>query len=359
MRPIIDLGFNYKGVMCFNDGKAYVLCDSNLWPIGRVQVSLPKKLHSIYRMIGFDEDGNETEFTFNRFMNDYDTHKVIEAYNKGKLAKMISDAFPRTITYPKWYTPRQNIAEINQLAKEELKNNPINDYQVSRTRKRIFKEYHGILKYLRKNTKAYTLNGELIVSAGSLYLPDGAVEYSLPDVMADVNKLVCRISNREFEYTLNAYERSMKTNDFMYNQLPIIFSTFDIAGDKISIESLDERDFLAENIADFAEMLKLELPEETIKFKWSTIGDKIVARKVRATYTGRVPKLEYGKIISNKNMADTLQALNLIDSQTRQSENDHIWGTIFEALIYIANKQKAYDTIDKLIKKLVRTGKGW
>lgn len=359
MKPIIDLGFNYKGVMCFNDGKAYVLCDSNLWPIGCVQVSLPKKLHSIYRMIGFDEDGNKTEFTFNRFMNDYDTHKVIETYNRGKLAKMVSDAFPRTITYPKWYTPRQNIAEINQLAKEELKNNPINDYQVSRTRKRIFKEYHGILKYLRKNTKAYTLNGELVVSAGSLYLPDGAVEYSLPDVMADVNKLVCRISNREFEYVLSAYERDMKTSDFMYNQLPIIFSTFDIAGDKISIESLDERDFLAENIADFAEMIKLELPEETIKFKWSTIGDKIVARKVRATYTGRVPKLEYGKIISNKNMADTLQALNLIDSQTRQSENDHVWGTIFEALIYIANKQKAYDTIDKLIKKLVRTGKGW
>ena len=84
-----------------------------------------------------------------------------------------------------------------------------------------------------------------------------------------------------------------------------------------------------------------------------------MAKHIKKRYTGRIHTKEFHKIISTKNMADTLLKLDLIDKEMRTKHDEHKLGTVYEALIYVANKTKNEEVLQNLLKKLVHVARGW
>lgn len=355
-----NLGFSYGNVMCYNDGSYYVLCEQRYWQLKHCQVMLPKLLKSIGKIIIHDKETNDKKEVFiPKSMKNELTKDLIDAYLNDTLTEFIDGNKPNQKVWPEYYTPKDLIEKIDMLASFE--NKQINQQHENLLRRNVFKQYHKLLKHLRNNTVVYTLKNDnnVYLLLGSTIAPKKATSFSLGERMSAITTVICRISNREFRSTLNYTERNMKSDEFLYYQLPLIFNTFDIAGDKISVEALNERDFLNKNLYDIAKKLNLELPKKPIMFNWSSIGDKIVAKHIKRRYNGRIHTKEFHKIISNKNMADTLLKLDLIDKEMRTKHDEHKLGTVFEALIYVANKTKNEEVLQKLLKKLVHVARGW
>lgn len=359
---VSNLGFSYGNVMCYNDGNGYVLCDQRYWQLKHCQVMLPKMLESIRKIIIHDEKNNcKKEILIPKSLKNELTADLIDAYLNGNLSEFFDTYKKKTVVYPVYYTPKQIIDEIDALAKSE--DNSVSSRKQNILRQKTFKYYHKLLKHLRNNTVVYTTEKDdnVYLLLGSTIAPKKTTSYSLGDVMSAITTVIFRISNREYRVHLNYTERNMKSDDFLYYHVPVIFSTLDIAGDKVSVEALTERDFLKKNLRHVAKKLNLDLPKRPIMFNWSSIGDKIVAQYVKKKYknVGGIHTGEYNKIISNKNMADTLLKLNLISNEMRQKYDDHKLGTLFETLIYVANKTKNNEVLELLLKKLINVARGW
>lgn len=355
-----NLGFSYGNVMCYNDGSYYVLCDQRYWQLKHCQVMLPKQLKSIGKIVIHDKETNDKkEVLIPKSLKNELTGDLIDAYLNGTLTDFISGNKQNQTVWPEYYTPKDLIEKIDILA--SLENQKINPQNENNLRKNIFKQYHKLLKHLRNNAVVYTLENDdnVYLLLGSTTAPKKATSYSLGERMSAITTVICRISNREFRANLSYMERNMRSQYFLYYRLPLIFNSFDIAGDKVSVEALNERDFLNKNLYDIAKKLDLELPKKPIMFNWSSIGDKIVATHIKKRYNGRIHTKEFHRIVSNKNMADTLLKLDLIDSEMRNKHDDHKLGTVFEALIYVANKTKNENVLQNLLKKLVHVARGW
>ena len=356
----LNLGFCYGNVMCYNDGSYYVLCDSRYWELKHSQVMLPKMLKSIGKIIIHDKETNtKKDIYIPKSVKNELTSNLIDAYLNDELNEFFDSFTTKKPVYPEYYVSKALIRKIANLAETEDKR-PVNHKQ-DKLRRKTFKQYHRLLKQLRNNAVVYTLKNDdnVYLLLGSTNAPKKATSYALGERMSAITTLICRISNREFRANLNYTERNMKSQDFLYYQLPLIFNTFEIAGDKVSAEALTERDFLKKYLKPVATKLNLKIQDSAIMFNWSSVGDKIVAQYVKRRYNGQIHTGEYHRIISNKNMADTLLKLNLIDQTMRQKFDEHKLGTLFEALVYVANKTKNKEVLELLLKQLIKVARGW
>lgn len=354
--------FKYKSIMCYHNGNYYVLCDEKLWPAGRSQVSIPKKLHKIGKLEGIDQDGNKYNYYFTKKLKNSNKFNLplvidlIDNYNNGKFHDFIKSCKKTKKPKPKWETNQASKELVNFKAKSEKIINEKFDLSI------LTSSNYEAIKWLKKTVRNYNLNGHeyLTMTFGSKYLPNGAQEYEIVEYMYDVNEILIRLSKREYVFKLSYHDRNMSTKDFINKRLIEIFSTLDLAGDKLGIRSLDERDFVIKKLPLIAKFFNISLPDENIKFEWSSIGDKIVYKKVKERYKGLVSKSEISRIVSNANMANTLKNIDENNKFGLKDINDvHELGTLFETLIYVCYVSQDNSNLDMLITKLIKTQRNW
>lgn len=361
LNHFVSLGYEYNGFMCYTSGNYYVLSDFEQWPIGTAQTVIPKRMTGISKLIT-TFDGKKVVIPVKNLAKEIATKAFIDAVLSDNYQELIANTDHSISDLPIWN--ESSLIDLKNKLKSKIGDLPedlIKDQQsLSKKAKGLYKTQ---LKNLSKNKYLVhnEISNKLSLHFGDYQLCENEVKYQPPKYLVDVNDIVIHISKRDFIYNLTIVEKVMSTNEFTNVRLPIVFNDLDIAGDKLSANSLDERSFMTDYLLTYARKLNINVKEnERIMFRWSSIGDKIVHKLVSIKYPkGMIAHKEFGKVVSNKNMADTLVKMNVINAAERSKQSDHEWGTIYEALIYMTERNEQFDIRDRMIKSLIATARNW
>lgn len=361
LNRFVSLGYEYKGFMCYTNGNNYVLSNFEQWPIGKAQTVIPKRMTCISKLIT-TIDGKKVIIPVKNLAKKIATKAFIDAVLTDNYQELIANTNYSISDLPIWN--ESSLADLKNQLKNKIGDLPedlIKDQQaLSKKAKELYKAQ---LKNLSKHKYLVydKISSNLSLHFGSYQLSKNEVKYQPPAYLVDVNNIVIHISNRAYIYNLTLVERLMSTDEFTNIRLPIVFNDLDIGGDKLSVNSLNERDFMNDYLLTYAQKLNITVKEnERVMFRWSSIGDKIVHKLVSAKYPkGMIAYKEFEKIVSNKNMADTLVKMNVINQTEQYKRSDHEWGTIYEALVYMAERNEQFDIRDQMIKSLISTARNW
>ena len=89
---------------------------------------------------------------------------------------------------------------------------------------------------------------------------------------------------------------------------------------------------------------------EQPRYAWSTIGDKIVSAKFKKQKQSKFDVRQ--RSVSNFMMAQTLKYLGILNETQLNQISVHIAGTLFEMLVYMAERESKFELRDKLLNTL-------
>lgn len=355
----VSLGFDYRSIMCYTAGNTYVLCDMNQWPIGRGQTTIPKKLERI-RRVEFTFENQRKVINIPKKLKNVSTKTFIDILLDNKidlLFNIFNNESAETWT-------DKNSEELKLKIEFNIGNSFNNLYNEQLNNSKYTYPIHELrIKKLHKQ-KAFVYNSEtglLTLKLGKYKIKTNEKEY-LPSInMINVDYISINLGIKEIDLKSTDFDRLLTVKQFMDIKLPNIINDSEIRGDRTSITALSEKEFMEDNLIEIAKKLNIKVKDnEQIMFRWTTLGDKIVEKLLSEYYPDSLKSnREFKEIISNKNMTKTLINMNLIQEKNLTKKTYHKWGSIYEALIYMAERNEQYEIRDMLVKKLVKTFRNW
>lgn len=138
---------------------------------------------------------------------------------------------------------------------------------------------------------------------------------------------------------------------YIIDHYQFIRTKFVMAFEKASTTVKTEMPFIHLVLPFIVEKLGLTLYNgEQPRYAWSTIGDKIVLAKFNELQKTRFDVKQ--RSISNFMMAQTLKYLGILNETQLNQISVHIAGTLFEMLVYMAERENKFETRDWLLNTL-------
>lgn len=139
--------------------------------------------------------------------------------------------------------------------------------------------------------------------------------------------------------------------EYIIDNYQFIRTKFVMAFEKASTTVKTEMPYIHLVLPFIAEKLGLTLYNgEQPRYAWSAIGDKIVLAKFKEQ---KLTKFDVKhRSISNFMMAQTLKYLGILNETQLNQISIHIAGTLFEMLVYMAERENKFEVRDKLLNTL-------
>lgn len=221
----------------------------------------------------------------------------------------------------------------------------------------------------RQNYKLYrSINGHvgLLISLGV----DSAVKFNLPNFGGGVKGLPnkCQPFNHSFaDYNISElsiiypgnhevrkfydFKKDDLIIDYIIDQYKFIRSKFAMAFEKASAQAKAEMPYINLVLPFIAANLGLTIYDgEQPRYAWSTVGDKIIDSKFDELQPSKFNIKS--RATSNFMMAQTLKYLGILNETQLNQISVHIAGTLFEMLVYMAERENKFETRDWLINTL-------
>lgn len=139
--------------------------------------------------------------------------------------------------------------------------------------------------------------------------------------------------------------------DYIIDNYKFIRSKFAMAFEKASTSAKQEMPYINLVLPFIAEKLGLTIYDgEQPRYAWSTVGDKIVSAKFAEFKTTQFDSKS--KATSNFMMAQTLKYLGILNETQLNQISVHVAGTLFETLVYMAERESKFELRDKLLNTL-------
>lgn len=139
--------------------------------------------------------------------------------------------------------------------------------------------------------------------------------------------------------------------DYIIDNYKFIRSKFAMAFEKASTSAKQEMPYINLVLPFIAEKLGLTIYDgEQPRYAWSTVGDKIVSAKFAEFKTTQFDSKS--KATSNFMMAQTLKYLGILNETQLNQISVHVAGTLFETLVYMAERESKFELRDKLLDTL-------
>ena len=221
----------------------------------------------------------------------------------------------------------------------------------------------------RQNYKLYrSINGHvgLLISLGV----DSAVKFNLPNFGGGVKGLPnkCQPFNHSFaDYNISElsiiypgnhevrkfydFKKDDLIIDYIIDQYKFIRSKFAMAFEKASAQAKAEMPYINLVLPFIAANLGLTIYSgEQPRYAWSTVGDKIIDSKFDELQPSKFNIKS--RATSNFMMAQTLKYLGILNETQLNQISVHIAGTLFEMLVYMAERENKFELRDKLLNTL-------
>ena len=221
----------------------------------------------------------------------------------------------------------------------------------------------------RQNYKLYrSINGHvgLLISLGV----DSAVKFNLPNFGGGVKGLPnkCQPFNHSFaDYNISElsiiypgnhevrkfydFKKDDLIIDYIIDQYKFIRSKFAMAFEKASAHAKAEMPYINLVLPFIAANLGLTIYSgEQPRYAWSTVGDKIIDSKFDELQPSKFNIKS--RATSNFMMAQTLKYLGILNETQLNQISVHIAGTLFEMLVYMAERENKFELRDKLLNTL-------
>ena len=253
-------------------------------------------------------------------------------------------------------------AKFQDMIETEIKNGYAlnNDSTIDDSFEQLFKK--------KTNYKLYrSINGHtgLLISLGP-----NKVNFNVPVFNEDFKKLPskCEPFNHSFaEYNISElsiiypgnhevrkfynFKKDDLIIDYIIDNYKFIRSKFAMAFEKAASKAKQEMPYINLVLPFIANNLGLTIYNgEQPRYAWSTVGDKIVASKFEESKTTRFDSKS--KATSNFMMAQTLKYLGILNETQLNQISVHIAGTLFEMLVYMAERESKFEVRDKLLNTL-------
>lgn len=138
---------------------------------------------------------------------------------------------------------------------------------------------------------------------------------------------------------------------YIIDHYQFIRTKFVMAFEKASTMVKTEMPYIHLVLPFIAEKLGLTLYDgEQPRYAWSAIGDKIVLAKFNELQKTKFDVKQ--RSISNFMMAQTLKYLGILNETQLNQISIHIAGTLFEMLVYMAERESKFELLDKLLNTL-------
>lgn len=138
---------------------------------------------------------------------------------------------------------------------------------------------------------------------------------------------------------------------YIIDHYQFIRTKFVMAFEKASTTVKTEMPFIHLVLPFIVEKLGLTLYNgEQPRYAWSALGDKIVLAKFNELQKTKFDVKQ--RSISNFMMAQTLKYLGILNETQLNQISIHIAGTLFEMLVYMAERESKFELRDKLINTL-------
>lgn len=139
--------------------------------------------------------------------------------------------------------------------------------------------------------------------------------------------------------------------EYIIDNYQFIRTKFVMAFEKASTMVKAEMPYIHLVLPFIAEKLGLTLYDgEQPRYAWSAIGDKIVLAKFNEQKHSKFDVKS--RSISNFMMAQTLKYLGILNETQLNQISVHIAGTLFEMLVYMAERESKFELRDKLLNTL-------
>lgn len=139
--------------------------------------------------------------------------------------------------------------------------------------------------------------------------------------------------------------------EYIIGNYRFIRTKFVMAFEKASVTVKTEMPYIHLVLPFIAEKLSLTLYNgEQPRYAWSTIGDKIVSAKFKEQKQSKFNVRQ--RSVSNFMMAQTLKYLGILNETQLNQISVHIAGTMFEMLVYMAERESKFETRDWLLNTL-------
>lgn len=221
----------------------------------------------------------------------------------------------------------------------------------------------------RQNYKLYrSINGHvgLLISLGV----DSAVKFNLSNFGGGVKGLPnkCQPFNHSFaDYNISElsiiypgnhevrkfydFKKDDLIIDYIIDQYKFIRSKFAMAFEKASAQAKAEMPYINLVLPFIAANLGLTIYSgEQPRYAWSTVGDKIIDSKFDELQPSKFNIKS--RATSNFMMAQTLKYLGILNETQLNQISVHIAGTLFEMLVYMAERENKFELRDKLLNTL-------
>ena len=253
-------------------------------------------------------------------------------------------------------------AKFQDMIKSEIKNGYAlnNDSTIDDSFEQLFKK--------KENYKLYRgINGHigLLISLGS-----NTVNFNVPAFGDKFKKLStkCKPFNYSFadhnisevsiiypgNHEVHKFYNFNKDDiiiDYIIDNYKFIRSKFAMAFEKASASAKQEMPYINLVLPFIASNLGLTIYDgEQPRYAWSTVGDKIVSAKFHEFKTTQFDIKS--KATSNFMMAQTLKYLGILNETQLNQISVHIAGTLFEMLVYMAERENKFEIRDHLLNSL-------
>lgn len=139
--------------------------------------------------------------------------------------------------------------------------------------------------------------------------------------------------------------------DYITDHYKFIRTKFTIAFEKASGTAKLEMPFINLVLPFITEKLGLTIYNgEQPRYAWSTVGDKIVLAKFNELQKTKFDSTV--RVTSNFMMAQTLKYLGILNETQLNQVSVHIAGTLFEILVYMAERESKFEMRDWLLNTL-------
>lgn len=139
--------------------------------------------------------------------------------------------------------------------------------------------------------------------------------------------------------------------DYIIDNYKFIRSKFVMAFEKASTSAKAEMPYINLVLPFIAANLGLTIYDgEQPRYAWSTVGDKIVLAKFNELQKTKFDSKN--RATSNFMMVQTLKYLGILNETQLNQISVHIVGTLFEMLVYMAERESKFELRDKLLNTL-------
>lgn len=206
----------------------------------------------------------------------------------------------------------------------------------------------GLLISLGSNTANFNLSS---FGGGFKKLPNKCQPFNHSFAYYNISELsIIYPGNHEVHKFYN-FNKNNLIIDYIIDQYKFIRSKFAMAFEKVASQAKVEMPYINLVLPFIANNLGLTIYDgEQPRYAWSTVGDKIIASKFDEL---QLTKFDIkSRVISNFMMAQTLKYLGILNETQLNQISVHIAGTLYEMLVYMAERESKFKLRDNLINTL-------